>query len=64
MSSVRLRGATYSAQAVSMALEMKDDNTGIFITLGRLLAIGVTEMEMRGRPISVKRVVLILRDTS
>lgn len=60
MSSVRLRGATYSAQAVSIALDMNEDRTGIFITSGKLLAIGTTTMEIRGSPISVKSVVFIL----
>lgn len=55
---MRLRGATYSVMAASIDFEMKEDKTGIFMTFGRALDIGTTEIETRGRPMSVTSVVL------
>ena len=41
-SSVRLFGATYSAAAVLMALDMNPEMKGIFITFGRCSLRGTT----------------------
>ena len=43
-SNVKLLGATYSAAAVSSALEMNPDMKGRFMMLGRILFIGTTEI--------------------
>ena len=59
-SRVILFGATYSAQAVSMDFDMKSEITGRFITFGSDFAIGTTEILMRGRPMRVTSVLLIL----
>lgn len=58
-SRVRLRGATYCAQAASIDFEIKDDRIGIFMTFGRDFDIGTTDIDTRGRPISVTSVVLM-----
>ena len=63
-SRVRLFGATYSAAAVSSALEMKPEMKGMSITFGSSLLIGTTEMVIRGSPMRVTRVVLTLQDMS
>lgn len=52
-------GATYSATAVSIELAIKEEIKGMSIMLGRLLAIATTEIDMRGSPIRVTKVVLI-----
>lgn len=52
-------GATYSATAVSIELAMNDEMSGMFMTFGRTLDIGTTEIEIRGKPISVTNVVLM-----
>lgn len=57
---VRLFGATYSATAVSIELEMKPEINGMFMTFGRNLAKGITEMVILGRPIKLNMVVLTL----
>ena len=62
-SSVKLLGATYSAAAVSSALEMKPEMNGRSMTLGRILLIGTTDIVIRGRPMSVTRVVFTLIHT-
>jgi hypothetical protein len=62
-SSVKLFGATYSAAAVLMALEMNPETKGRFITFGKALLSGMTEMSILGRPINVTIVVLILNRT-
>ena len=58
---MRLFGATYSAHALSMELEMKFEMTGMFIMLGKYLDIGTTDIAIFGSPISVTRVVLTLQ---
>lgn len=63
-SRVRLRGATYSAQAASIDFEMNEDSTGMFIMFGRDSDIGTTEIEIFGSPISVTSVVFTLNDIS
>lgn len=59
-----LFGATYSAQAVSMDFDMKSEMTGRFMTLGSDLAIGTTEILMRGRPMRVTRLLLMLGEVT
>ena len=59
-SKVRHFGATYSAAAVSIALEMSPEMNGRFITFGNALFIGTTEMVIRGRPMSVTSVIFTL----
>ena len=59
-SKVRHFGATYSAAAVSIALEMNPEMKGRFITFGNARFIGTTEMVIRGRPMSVTSVVFTL----
>lgn len=59
-SNVRLFGATYSAAAVSRALEMNPEMNGKFMTFGSVLLRGVAEIVMRGRPIKETKVVLTL----
>ena len=59
-SRVILLGATYSATAVSIELEMNPEIKGRFITFGRILFMGMTEMVMRGKPSSVTIVVFTL----
>ena len=63
-SNVRLFGATYSAQAASIDWAMNEDNIGIFITFGKDSAIGITEIDTRGRPISVINEVFMLKRIS
>ena len=60
MSIVRLFGATYSATAVSMALEMNPEMNGTSMTFGSILLKGTTDMVIRGRPSRVTKVVLTL----
>jgi hypothetical protein len=50
----------YSAHAVFIELETKSEMTGRFITFGRDLDIGTTEIEIFGNPMSVTRHVLTL----
>ena len=57
---MRLFGATYSAAAVSRALEMNPEMNGRFMTFGSVLLKGVAEIVMRGRPMREIRVVLTL----
>ena len=59
-SRVKLFGATYSAAAVSMALEMKPEMNGKFMIFGNTLLMGTTEMVILGRPINVTIVVFTL----
>ena len=59
-SSVMLFGATYSAAAVSRALEINPEMNGKSMIFGRTLFMGTTEMVIRGSPISVTRVVFTL----
>lgn len=56
----QILGATYSATAVSIALEMKPETKGMSMTLGRILLRGTTEMVIRGRSIELTIVVLTL----
>lgn len=55
-----LLGATYSAAAVSRALDMKPEINGKFMMLGSILLIGTTAIVIRGNPSKVTRVVLTL----
>lgn len=57
---VRLFGATYSAAAVLIALEMNPEMNGTFITFGSLSLMGTTEMVICGRPMKVTSVVFTL----
>ena len=59
-SKVRHFGATYSAAAVSIALEMNPEMKGRFITFGNARFIGTTEMVIRGRPMRATSVVFTL----
>ena len=43
-SRVKLFGATYSAAAVSKALEMKPEMNGMSMMFGRILLMGMTEI--------------------
>ena len=55
-----LFGATYSAAAVSRALEINPEMNGKSMIFGRTLFMGTTEMVIRGSPISVSSVVFTL----
>lgn len=59
-SRVMLFGATYSAAAVLMELEMNPEMKGRSIMFGSTF-MGMTEISIRGRPMSVNKVVLTLR---
>ena len=59
-SRVKLFGATYSATAVSIELEMNPEMNGRFITFGRTLLRATTEMVTRGSPIRDTIVVFTL----
>ena len=59
-SRVKLFGATYSAAAVLIALEMNPEINGMFITFGRCSLKGTTLIVMWGRPSNVTIVVFTL----
>ena len=58
---MRLFGATYSAAAVLMALDINPEMKGMFITFGRCSLRGTTLIVMCGRPSNVTIVVFTLR---
>jgi len=59
-SNVRLFGATYSANAVSMDRAMKVEMTGRFMTFGKARDMGTTLIEIFGNPIKVHSEVFML----